>query len=118
MLRTFASACSYPSGPCFGGRSVAMLMLQLSCKPWVTQGQQWHFLQLPEISPNPHAADSQNRQNIHYVKSRTFRIERRHNEPVHVHKTENDEHSGNKREPRQLPLHAALQEEQERQREM
>src|ERR1700740_2730370 len=90
-----------------------MLMLQLSCKPWVTQRQQWHFLQLPEISPNPPASDSQNRQNIHYVKFRTFRIERRHNEPVHVHNTEKDEHSGNQREAHKLPLHAALQEEQE-----
>src|SRR3984957_13347665 len=86
-LRTLASACSYPSSPCFGWRSVAMLMLQLSRKPRVMQRQERHFLQFPKIGADPHAADSQHRQNIHRVNSRTLRVESRHNKQVNINKT-------------------------------
>src|SRR5579862_7881535 len=118
MLRTFVSACSYPSSPCFGWRSVAMLMLQLARKPRVMQRQERHFLQLPKIGADPHAADSHHRQNIHRVNSRTLRVERRHNQPVNINKTENDEHSGNQRQSRQFSFYTALHQQQKRQREM
>src|SRR6516225_2246884 len=105
MLRTFASECSYPFSPCFGWRSVAMLMLQLSRKARVMQRQERHFLQLPEIGANPHAADSQDRQNIHRVNSRTDGIKSRHDDPVNIQEAEDNEHPRNQRQPREPPLH-------------
>src|SRR5262252_7763150 len=109
MLRTSVSACSYPSSPCFGRRSIAMLMLQLSRKPRVMQRQERHFLKLPEIGANPNAADSQDRQNIHRVNSRTDGIESRHDDPVNIQEAEDNEHPRNQRQPREPLLHVALQ---------
>src|ERR1700683_5510639 len=97
-----------------------MLMLERSFKSRVWQGQQRHFLELPDVRADPDTANSDYSKKVRGMQAgrASFALKRWNDEPVNVHKRQHNQPPGHDGKQAQASLHSALEQQQKRYRKV
>src|ERR1700683_4275558 len=97
-----------------------MLMLERSFKPRVVQGQQRHFLELPNVGADPDTADSDYGKKVRGMQAgrASFALKSWNDEPVNIHKRQHNQPPGHDGKRAQAPLYSALEQQKKGHREV